>query len=326
MLVRFREGMVLGDLLHLGRAESIATALVDTGDGIGIVDPGPSSCRDVLQEILRDWGAGFEDVRHVFLTHIHLDHAGVTGSLLQATPRAQVYVHARGAPHMADPTRLLESAGRIYGEDMDRLWGEFLPVPRDRITVLDGGERLTIGFRRWRVAATPGHAVHHVAYLDERDGVVFAGGVAGEATQHGTPALPVAPPPDIDLESWRPSLDRILEWRPESLFLTHFGEVHEPRGHIEEMWARLVEWSELVRASLDQPGTDEERADAFFQQVWDELTATMPPERTTWVERDAIRSSWFGLARYWRKRNGPLTPPQPIAPQAPLSPQGPHVP
>jgi len=309
-LVHVRAGIAYGDLRHLDRPEAIAACLIDTGDGIGLLDPGPSSCREALEGLLARFGARRDDVRHVFLTHIHLDHAGVTGSLVRDVPRARVYVHARGAAHLLDPTRLLASAQRIYGSELDRLWGEFLPVPRDALVVLEGGERLHVGSRRWRVAATPGHAVHHVAYLDEHEGIVFTGDVAGEATRHGTPALPVAPPPDIDLEAWRPSLDRILAWGPEALVLTHFGLVPDPSGHVEEMWARLLDWSAQVRDSLDRPGTDDERADAFRDAELARLTEGMPADRAQWVEADAIRSSWFGLARYWRKKLAPpVVPP-----------------
>ncbi|MGQ0646141.1 MAG: MBL fold metallo-hydrolase [Gemmatimonadaceae bacterium] len=305
MIAWFREHMAYGDLRHLGRAEAIAACLIDTGDGVGLVDPGPSSCREALEGLLQEFGAGIRDVRHVFLTHIHLDHAGIAGSLVQANPRIRVYVHERGAPHLVDPTRLLDSARRIYGDEMEHLWGEFLPVPLDNLEVLTGGERLAIGTRRWRVAATPGHAVHHVAWLDEHDGVVFTGDVAGEATQHETPALPVTPPPDIDLESWRGSLDVLLEWRPESLLLTHYGEVRTPAKHLDEMWARLMEWSGRVRESLEQPGSDDTRADAFLEAEFERLTSGLPADRVKWIDRDSIRSSWFGLARYWRKKTAP---------------------
>ena len=304
-LVPVRAGMAYGDLRHEGRIEAIAACLVDTGDGLALVDPGPSSTREALEALVAAFGARREDIRHVLLTHIHLDHAGAAGSLARDVPRARVYVHARGAPHLADPTRLLDSARRIYGDRMDALWGEFLPVPADRLVVLDGGERLTLGTRRWRVAATPGHAIHHVAYLDEHEGIVFTGDVAGEATQHDTPALPVTPPPDIDLEAWRPSLDAILAWGPEGLLLTHYGLVRDPGAHLDAMWDRLLDWSTLVRASLDGPGTDDDRADAFQAEEVARLTTGMPAEQARWVDADAIRSSWFGLARYWRRKLAP---------------------
>jgi len=324
MLVHVRHGLSYGDLHHLGVAEGIAVYLIDTGDGIAVVDPGPSSCREALDASLAAFGASVRDLRHVFLTHIHLDHAGITGTLAQANPRLRVYVHERGAPHLADPTRLLDSAKRIYGSEMDRLWGEFLPVPADRLEVLSGNERLTIGTRRWRVGATPGHAVHHVAYLDEHDGVAFTGDVAGEATQHDTPALPVAPPPDIDLPTWRQSLDLLNAWAPEQLLLTHFGPVNDPHRHIEQMWTRLTAWSERVRESLDRAGSDDARAEAFADEEMERLTAGLAPESVPYVNRDAVLSSWYGLARYWRKHSSRLS--SPASPASSASPGSPSSP
>lgn len=318
MLLRVRDGISYGDLHHLGVAEEIAVYLVDTGDGVGIVDPGPSSCREALEAALADFGAAVRDVRHVFLTHIHLDHAGIAGTLARENPRLRVYVHERGAPHLIDPTRLLDSATRIYGSEMDRLWGAFLPVPADQVQRMTGNERLSIGARRWRVGATPGHAVHHVAYLDEHEGVAFTGDLTGEATQHDTPVLPVAPPPDIDLPSWRQSLDLLNSWAPEQLLLTHFGPVRNPKRHVEEMWTRLTEWSERVRESLDRAGTDDARAEAFADEEMERLTSGLSTESAAHVNRDAVHSSWYGLARYWRKQaERPSLPTSPTSPVAP---------
>jgi glyoxylase-like metal-dependent hydrolase (beta-lactamase superfamily II) len=301
LLARTRDGIFMADLHHLERPEGIATWLIETSSGLTIVDPGPSSCGERLRESVRALGASMSDLRHILLTHIHLDHAGISGTLLREFPRARVYVHARGAPHLADPARLLASALMLYGDSMERLWGEVLPIPRDQIVALDGGERLTLGDLRLVAGYTPGHAVHHLAYLEEREGVVWTGDVAGEASQHDTPALPVSPPPDIDLPAWRSSLDLIESWAPEELLLTHFGPVAAPSRHIAEMWSRLVEWSEIVRESLEQPGSDDLRADRFADEERARLTAGLPEERATHVEHGTIRSSWFGLARYWRK-------------------------
>jgi glyoxylase-like metal-dependent hydrolase (beta-lactamase superfamily II) len=291
-----------GDLRLEQQPESVAVYLVDTGAGLAVIDPGPSSCRDALEAALAGMGATVRDLRHVLLTHIHLDHAGISGSLVRQEPRITVYVHQRGAAHMVDPTRLLASATRIYGDAMDTLWGEFLPVPRDNLRVLDGGEHLVAGSRRWLAGATPGHAVHHIAWLDEHEGIAFTGDVAGECTQHQTPALPAAPPPDIDLPSWRTSLDLLLSWRPEALLLTHFGQVSDPTTHINELWDRLVRWSHLVDESLTHgTGTDDERATAFADAEYATLIAGLPDERRPWVRYDTVHSAWFGLSRYLRK-------------------------
>ncbi|MBK6486429.1 MAG: MBL fold metallo-hydrolase [Gemmatimonadetes bacterium] len=296
------DGLACGDLLHLGREESVAVYLVETTDGVAVVDPGPSTCRDALRLALRDFGAAPDDLRHVLLTHIHLDHAGVTGTLAREFPSLRVHVHARGAPHLVDPSRLLESARRIYGHDMERLWGAFEAVEPGQLVVLQGSEQLSIGDRSLRVAYTPGHAWHHVSYLDESTGMAFVGDVAGEGSQHGTPALPVAPPPDIDLEAWKPSLDRIAAWGPEALLVTHFGPVRHVVAHLDTMWDRLISWSLAVRASLASGDDDESRADSFAEAEFARIASSLTVEQAAHVDRDAIRSSWFGLARYWRKK------------------------
>ena len=301
-LVRIRDGIALADLHLGGEAESVATYLVETRDGLVIVDPGPGSCADAFHDALRQAGASVTDLRHLLLTHIHLDHAGAAGALAREVPHLQVHVHPVGAPHLLDPGRLLASAQRIYGDDMDRLWGPFLPVPVDQVRVLDHDARLTIGERRWRVAATPGHAIHHLAFLEEREGLAWTGDVAGEATQHGTPALPAAPPPDIDLAEWQRSIDLVAGWRPEALLLTHYGIARDPQAHLRELWDRLVDWAGQVQRSLEEPGSDEERAERFGSTEFERLTRGMSPGQARWVNRSTIVSSWPGLARYWRRR------------------------
>ena len=296
------DGIAYGDLAHLGRSEIVAVYLMETSDGLAIVDPGPSSCRDGLQQAIQDFGATVDDVRHVLLTHIHLDHAGIVGTLAREYPKIKVHVHARGAPHLADPTRLLESARRIYTDQLDRLWGPFEPVNEAQLVVLHGDERLTLGTRRLRVAYTPGHAWHHLAYLDESTGLAFVGDVAGEATRHGTPVLPAAPPPDVDLEAWKPSLDLIGAWGPEALLLTHFGPVRQVVGHLDALWDRIISWSLAVRASLASGDDDAQRADAFLDAELTRLAAGLTAEQLVHIHPETIRSAWFGFARYWRKK------------------------
>lgn len=303
-LISVGGGVSCADLRHLDRAESIAVYIVDSGDGIVLVDPGPSSTRERLKQALAAFGASAGDVRHVLLTHIHLDHAGVTGSLARQNPALRVYVHRRGAPHLADPSRLLSSARRIYGDSMERLWGEFLAVPEDQLVVIDDTAALGIGATKLLAASTPGHAVHHLAYLDENEGLAFTGDVAGEATQHSTPALPLAPPPDIDLEAWRTSLDRIKAWLPQRLLLTHFGPVNDPASHMEEMWQRLCDWAAQVEKSLDASGSDDERASAFAEAEMVRLSSGLSQHQVDHLNRNAIESSWYGLARYLRRRAG----------------------
>src|SRR5688500_16660848 len=156
------------DLQFRGSPRVIATALLNGPDGLTLIDPGPTSCLPALEAGLRDRGLSLRDVRTLLLTHIHLDHAGATGTILERVAAIRVYVHEVGAPHMIDPAKLLASATRLWGDQMDALWGAFVPVPQSQVTALSGGERLQLAGRSLHVAYTPGHAKHHVSFLDEQ--------------------------------------------------------------------------------------------------------------------------------------------------------------
>jgi glyoxylase-like metal-dependent hydrolase (beta-lactamase superfamily II) len=210
-------GMDYLDLNFLGRPGIIATAVLKSAGGVALVDPGPSTTLDGLLKSLGAQGITVRDVRQILLTHIHLDHAGATGSLLRMNPGIDVFVHERGARHLIDPSKLVASATRLYGDDMDRLWGAVLPVPAARVTALYGDERLSAGGRELEVAHTPGHASHHVTFFDRSSGVAFVGDTAGIRRGDGSYIMPPTPPPDIDLEAWRVSADRILAWQPDTL-------------------------------------------------------------------------------------------------------------
>lgn len=296
------DGAVLADLEYLGTPGSIATCFLETAEGLAVVDPGPANTIDRLRDATHALGATFDDVRILLLTHIHLDHAGATGWLTESLPHVRVYVHERGAPHLVDPSRLLKSATMIYGERMNELWGEVKPVAGDRITALKGGERLSFGNRVIAVAYTPGHAWHHLAWFDERSGIAFTGDVLGEHLPGSDVAIPVTPPPDIDVELMIESGDRVLEWKPAALFPTHFGPIHDPPRFASEHAARLVHWSHLVRDSLGGSGTDEEKAARVGAACRKELEAIMPAELHQSLPDDALYGNWFGLARYWRRK------------------------
>src|SRR3954454_21742943 len=229
--------MRLIDVLHEGRPHVIGAWLVD---GI-LIDPGPAR---TVETLLRELDG--EVPRAIAVTHIHLDHSGATGTLAREWPDAEVWVHQRGAPHLAEPERLLASAARLYGDDMDPLWGETLPVPSDRIRVL--GENGTIGPLRY--AYTPGHASHHVSYLHEASGTAFTGDAAGVRIADG-PVMAPTPPPDIDLEAWRASLDLIESWRPSAVAPTHFGRFEDVGAHLAGLRAYIEEWAPRARG-LDQ--------------------------------------------------------------------------
>jgi glyoxylase-like metal-dependent hydrolase (beta-lactamase superfamily II) len=293
------------DLNFLGRPEIIATAVLRGAGGVALVDPGPTTTLENLRAALERKGLAFADVRQLLLTHIHLDHAGAAGSLLLENPSIEVLVHERGAPHLIDPSKLLASATRLYGEaDMARLWGKVLPVPADRVRPLAGGERVTAGGRELQVAYTPGHASHHVSYFDPESRVAFVGDTAGIRRSPGSFIMPPTPPPDIDLDAWRESEARILAWNPDTLFLTHFGPYQGTRLHFQELMDRLGEWSRLVRRLLaDVSLSDDDRQSRFVDEVLLDMRRILGDESAAQYNRAGrLDYSWQGLARYWRKR------------------------
>ena len=254
-----------------------------------LVDPGPESALPALLEALGDVRP-----RALLLTHIHLDHAGATGALVARWPDLEVYVHERGAPHLVDPSKLLASAGRLYGEDnMKPLWGEVLPVPAERVRALSGGEALPLA-GGVRVAYTPGHASHHVAYLHEDSGSAFVGDTAGVRIPPARLTLAPTPPPDVDVEAWERSLELIAAWRPVSLGLTHFGAVEQADEQLEATRASLRELAELTRgadAATVVAAVRERVERAGDADVRAAYAAAVPPEHIQ-----------LGLERWWRKR------------------------
>jgi glyoxylase-like metal-dependent hydrolase (beta-lactamase superfamily II) len=253
-------------------------------DGL-IVDPGPAS---TIPAVLEGLGEGFEP-RAILLTHIHLDHAGGTGTLLERFPGTPVYVHEIGAPHLIDPARLLASAARLYGpERMSELWGNVRPVPADVVSVLTGGERVE-GFE---VMHSPGHAAHHVVYLND-SGDAYVGDVAGVRTPPGTLTVMPTPPPEIDVEAWLRSIESLAERGPERLRMTHFGEV-----------APAPEQLEIAAESLRKTTAWAREGDReTFSARLEALIDTQPPEAAERM-RSAMPPAqvWLGLERYWRKR------------------------
>jgi glyoxylase-like metal-dependent hydrolase (beta-lactamase superfamily II) len=295
------------DLQFKGSPRVIATAVLTGPDGVTIIDPGPTSCLPTLEAGLQHRGLSLRDVRALLLTHIHLDHAGATGTILQRVPNIKVYVHERGAPHMIDPAKLLASATRLYGDQMDALWGEFLPVPSEHVTALKGGERLAVAGTSLAVAYTPGHAKHHVSYFDEHEGVAFVGDTAGIRVI-GDYLIAPTPPPDIDIEVWEASLHLIEAWGPVSLFLTHFGPVTPARAHLARFRITLRSQAEAVRASLQAGGSEEEKIRSFVDHMRRDARQALPEREARATELAApFDQLWQGLARYWQKKDGDHT-------------------
>lgn len=273
------------DTLHLGRRRWICCWQV----GQVLIDPGPTlSLGRVLAE-LDGW-----QPQAILLTHIHFDHAGGAGTLMRRFPELELYVHERGAPHMIDPERLWASASQLYGEDnMLAMWGEFVPVPAERMHVLGGGETLRIGGDEFEVAYTPGHAKHHVSYLHA--GTAFVGDVAGVRIEQETPTLPPTPPPDIDVEAWHRSVQLIRDWRPERLAITHFGAYEDPERQLDELDERLDRWAESARGS--------DREEWIAAVVEDLRSAVGPEELDAFLSAVPVDQAYAGLRRYWEKRS-----------------------
>jgi glyoxylase-like metal-dependent hydrolase (beta-lactamase superfamily II) len=296
-------GLSYLDLKFCGVPGVIAAAILHGPDGVSIVDPGPSSTLPALRAGLERAGIAPTDVRSLLLTHIHLDHAGATGTLVRENPALRVYVHEKGAPHMVDPSKLIASATRLWGDEMDRLWGEMRPVPAGNLVILRGAERITAGGRDLDVAYTPGHASHHVSYYSSDTGIAFVGDTAGVRLQTGGYILPPTPPPDIDLEGWRDGFARIRAWHPETLFLTHFGPFAPVEAHLTEMVDHLDLTSGLVKASLERQGGDGDREAWFTGEIRRELRRRMSESDAQAYEvAGRFDLNWRGLARYWRKK------------------------
>lgn len=290
------------DLEFRGRPQAIAAAVIDAPGGVAIVDPGPTSCLPALERSLERRGIRLGDVTHLLLTHIHLDHAGAAGTIASAHPHVRVLVHERGAPHMADPSKLIESARRLYGDRMGSLWGEIAPVPAGRLIALAGGERIEAGGRTFDVAYTPGHASHHLSYFDASSGVAFVGDTAGVCIPGGS-VIPPTPPPDIDLDLWRASAGRIEAWSPGTLFLTHFGPVTSVRPHLQALFERLDRMAVWAQQLLEEPGSDEERGRRFADLLRRELRRELSEDQIAAYSVAApFEHLWLGLARYWRKQ------------------------
>jgi glyoxylase-like metal-dependent hydrolase (beta-lactamase superfamily II) len=274
------------DLRHLGHERVIGSYLLP-GDEPALVDCGPASCLDALRDGLAAQGLEVGELRHLVLTHIHLDHAGAAGSLVRENPDLLVHVSEIGAPHLVDPSRLERSARRLYGETFDSLWGPLVAVPEENVRVV--GRRVL----DLEAFPTPGHASHHVSYLAP-DGSCFTGDAAGVRIPPGSYVAPVAPPPDIEVEAWERTIDSIETRRPERLLLAHFGVADDPGPHLTELRQALRTWAERARE-----GTEEEfvaAAEAEVEAAADRATAEL------FQQAGPFWQSYAGLRRYWDKK------------------------
>jgi glyoxylase-like metal-dependent hydrolase (beta-lactamase superfamily II) len=287
-----------------GEHHIVGSYLLSDDNETALIDPGPASTSEALLTTLREAGFLPENITHLLATHIHLDHAGSVGTLLHHMPHARVLVHSKGAPHLLDTSKVVASATRIYGKRMHELWGTIESVPQERLQIIEGGDILQLAGRRLEVHYTPGHAIHHVIFFDVHSGELFAGDTAGVRLQDIDYVRPPTPPPDLDLEAWSASIDKLKQLRPDVLYLGHFGPTRDPLSHLGRLREKLYTWGDFVLNAM-RAGKEEE-------EIIKLLAASTEPElqRITNDEHALIRyeiaSNYAmtvqGYMRYWRKK------------------------
>jgi glyoxylase-like metal-dependent hydrolase (beta-lactamase superfamily II) len=291
------------DALHLGTPNVISIGVLRAGpDELLLVDTGPESVFDAVVAGVQNLGYEPRDVRHILASHIHLDHTGAAWRWAREFG-AQIYVHPNGAPHLVDPSKLLASATRIYGDKMNYLWGATEGIQKNQVVAATDSD-LQLGDLRVRAINTPGHADHHNAYWIEAQQIVFAGDIAGVRIARG-PTIPPLPPPEINLELWRDSLEKIRALRPASMYITHFGEIKDPLTQLDELERRLTSWADWIKQRIREGTPEAEIIPEFQFFVENELRTGGATEEDlkTYERADPASMSVAGLTRYWRKHH-----------------------
>ena len=291
------------DAMHLGTPNVISIALLQAAPGeLVLVDTGPESVFDTVAAAVQKLGFELGDVRHILASHIHLDHTGGAWRWAREVG-AKIYVHPNGAPHLVNPSKLLSSAARIYGDKMNYLWGATEAAPEQHVVAVTDSD-FELGGLRVKAIASPGHANHHNVYWIESQRILFAGDVAGVRIGDG-PAIPPFPPPDINLELWRESLGKIRALKPESIYITHFGQIREPGTSLNELETRLADWADWIKQRLNEGQLEGEIIPEFQLFFERELLAGGVPQEEvkTYEKADPASMSVTGLARYWRKHH-----------------------
>jgi glyoxylase-like metal-dependent hydrolase (beta-lactamase superfamily II) len=301
-------GITAIDTGMIGERELNAVYLI-AGSAPTLVEAGPGADVPVVLAALEDLGVAAEDLAHIVVTHIHLDHAGGAGPLLRHFPRATLWAHERGVPHLIDPSRLVASTARTYGlTRMDAFFGPTEPVPPDRVRSVTDGDRIDLGDRTLTVIHTPGHASHHVAFRDDASGAIFTGEAIGSYLPWGPAFRPALPPPEVDVEQAIASIDRIAAFRPTDLLTSHFGPVPSGGDGCARAKEAILSSSEAVRRILEvDPDSAPERvADALEalsgRSFADQAGRPLGPEMKRYDALGSTAMNAAGLTRYWRKR------------------------
>ncbi len=278
--------------------ETIASYLIETGEGPMLIETGPDTSFENLKRGLSDLGYAPSDVKHVFVTHIHLDHSGAAWHFAEAG--STIYVHPVGAPHIVDPGKLMKSAARIYGDKMDELWGEVRGMDQSSVVAIEDGQVINIGGVEVRVVETAGHAGHHHCYLIEN--ALFAGDTAG-CMMAGGPMVPATPPPEIHLEKWNASIEKMREISPDILYLTHFGGYTDVGSVLDSAGEKLAEWTEWVGERVSAGKSDEEITEEFgacFREIFEREGVSEEIYRK-YDLMAPYHMNAAGLIRYWKK-------------------------
>lgn len=294
------------DTHFLGYKHAIAVYALPHTAGLVLIESGPGSTLDTLQKSLDALGYPLKSITDIFLTHIHLDHAGSVGAL--AKHGARIHVHPNGAPHLINPEKLLASAGRIYGDQMERLWGKFLPVPESQLSILSDRQEVTIGNLSLVALDTPGHAEHHFAYLVQD--TCFTGDIGGIRLPGSAHLRLPMPPPELNLEKWRRSLMTLREVKPKAVAPTHFGAQQDPRSHLDRL-EKLVDEIDAWISKVMPSDPPVEEIDRLFHR-WTEARSTAEGLTPDLVEAyEAANPTWMsaaGIQRYWRKFRASIDP------------------
>ena len=287
------------DLNFLDNKDTIASFLIETSERPILVETGPYSTYKFLQKALKEKGYKVSDIKHVLITHIHLDHAGAAWAL--AKEGANIYLHPFGADHLEDPSKLMASAKRIYKDDMKRLWGTMEAIPKEQLITVQDKQVLNFGDVEIKAWHTQGHANHHIAW--QYDKVLFTGDVAGVKIGNN-PAIPPCPPPDISIQKWQKSIETIKKIKPEKLYLTHFGSFSgDINKHLEELENRLLNYADWVKTSW-QKGNSTEKMIVDFQEYTNNELKNAGLDSITIKKYNAANPAWMciaGLVRYWKK-------------------------